>query len=647
MKNQWGETGLFIVSWLAIECIFRGLASLTWSVVSSLRILLFTLSTSLTVCLLVFFLPQRIQRSLKILILVGVSILGFSQLSYNHYLNAYYSFNLLFTMGSRVEDYAGDFSQYFMIRNFAIFIPVLIYLLSTRFLDVQTKKPSFISWVMVWVLCIVFHLMSIQSLTWKSQTQLPMSLSELYQNPYSIEASLSQFGMTRFEIRDLVYTLSGNENVGPEEPIVILEPEPIVVKEPSLERVFDDTAWIEAMNQETNEDIKQIDAYLMSRKISPKNEMTGIFKDKNLILIMVEAFDYMAIDETLTPTLYRMSQEGYFFNHFFSPQYSCATGESEFIALTSLVPRSGICSPNTYTNNSYPTSLFNLFNQAGYTSTSFHSYSDKFYERTELHLALGSTQFYNNDDLAIKVLKGWPSDVNLMEEAIPIFTQDKPFFSFIITASTHFPYDVESTLGNRYIDTIQDVYPDLPMNVMRYKSKAMDLDKALETLISQLETQGILYDTVLVLFGDHFPLKTDKQDLLDYGNPNHDRNRGFNINTLPMMIYNTQIQGQVISEVGSTFDLTPTLANLFDLEFDPRLYFGVDLFDENQKAIVTYPSLSWNTDEGFYSVSSGKFTPFDSSNTLTEEEIERINLEVKQNSDVSYRIMKDDYYKYR
>ena len=277
--------------------------------------------------------------------------------------------------------------------------------------------------------------------------------------------------------------------------------------------------------------------------------------------------------------MYKLTQDGFFFDHFFSPQYSCATGESEFIGLTALIPRTGICSPNTYTDNTYKTSIFNLFNNAGYFSSSYHNYSDKFYQRTELHPNLGSTKFYNNDDLDIKTLKGWPSDVNLMEEAFKIYGTKEKFFSYIITSSTHFPYDIDSTLGNRYLDQITALYPDLPMNVKRYKSKAMELDKAIETLINLLEKQGILADTVIILYGDHFPLKTDKQVFLDYGDPYHNRAQGFNVNMLPMIIYNSEVQGQQISTISSTLDLVPTIANLFDLDFDNQTKFRYFISD--------------------------------------------------------------------
>ena len=91
----------------------------------------------------------------------------------------------------------------------------------------------------------------------------------------------------------------------------------------------------------------------------------------------------------------------------------------------------------------------------------------------------------------------------------------------------------------------------------------------------------------------------------------------------------------------------PTIANLFDLDFDPRLYFGVDMFDHNQDRVVPYASLSWNNSYGAYSASSAKFFPFDKNNTLTSEEIVRISKIIKQNSDISYRMLKYDYFSYR
>jgi phosphoglycerol transferase MdoB-like AlkP superfamily enzyme len=149
------------------------------------------------------------------------------------------------------------------------------------------------------------------------------------------------------------------------------------------------------------------------------------------------------------------------------------------------------------------------------------------------------------------------------------------------------------------------------------------------------------------MYGDHFPLKTDKQVFLDYGDPYNERAKGFNINMLPMIIYNSEVKGERLSTISSTFDLVPTIANLFDLDYDPRFYFGVDMFDTNQERVVPYASLSWNNQYGAYSVSNARFSPFDSNNTITNEEIIRISKIVKQNSDISYRILQNNYFSHR
>jgi lipoteichoic acid synthase len=645
-NNQFLFGFLYVLCFIGIELLFRWFNLFNLYDVHVVRIILFSLSISLGIFVVSSLLPKKLKVFVLNFSLYFLAFIALTQVSYRLYMNANYSFRLFFSMASRVDDYANDFARYIKIESMFVFLPAIIFTIISWYqrdsLKLNTKWKSLI---VPTIMVVVLHGFGLWSLNWFNQDTLPIKASELYDNPYIADLSLNQLGLSRFIIRDTRNLIMGTKDS--EEIIEVIPEDIIIISEPSYERIIDDSLWIEKMNNESNETIRGIDEYLMNRTITPKNEYTGIFKDKNLVYIMVEAFDFMAIDEKLTPTLYKLTQDGFYFDHFFSPQYSCATGESEFIGLTSLVPRTGICSPNTYVNNTYNTSIFNLFNNAGYFSSSYHNYSDKFYQRTELHQNLGSTYFYNNDDLDIKTLKGWPSDVNLMEEAFKIYGQSDKFFSYIITSSTHFPYDLDSTLGNRYLDEISSIYPDLPLNVQRYKSKAMELDKSIETLIRLLDEQGILEDTVLILYGDHFPLKTEKQIFLDYGDPYNNRARGFNINILPMIIYNSEVQGDQRSTISSTFDLVPTIANLFDLDYDPRLYFGIDMFDTNQERVVPYASLNWNNQYGSYSVSSAKFFPFDENDTMSSEEIVRISKIIKQNSDISYRILKNDYFSYR
>ena len=54
--------------------------------------------------------------------------------------------------------------------------------------------------------------------------------------------------------------------------------------------------------------------------------------------------------------------ESYYFENNYSPRNSCATGNNEFSAMTSLYSIYNNCTSNLYVNNTYPESIFNLFN---------------------------------------------------------------------------------------------------------------------------------------------------------------------------------------------------------------------------------------------------------------------------------------------
>ena len=131
------------------------------------------------------------------------------------------------------------------------------------------------------------------------------------------------------------------------------------------------------MEAEEDPDIKEIDRYLLSRDMTDYNDRTGMFQDYSVVYIMIEAFDYMAIDPILTPTITMMKENGWDFSRHYTPKFSCATGESEFVSEISLVPRSDVCTPNQYADNTWNNSIFSLFEHAGYYSSAYHKDEQK------------------------------------------------------------------------------------------------------------------------------------------------------------------------------------------------------------------------------------------------------------------------------
>ena len=62
-----------------------------------------------------------------------------------------------------------------------------------------------------------------------------------------------------------------------------------------------------------DQEVSELLTYLDKQPMSVRNEYTGIFKDYNLIYICAESFSSLAVDETVTPTLYKMANNGIVF----------------------------------------------------------------------------------------------------------------------------------------------------------------------------------------------------------------------------------------------------------------------------------------------------------------------------------------------
>ncbi|HCW73733.1 MAG TPA: phosphoglycerol transferase, partial [Clostridiaceae bacterium] len=80
-----------------------------------------------------------------------------------------------------------------------------------------------------------------------------------------------------------------------------------------------DIDYEKIIGETTNENLKNMHIYYSSRKPSKENEYTGKFEGYNLILITAEGYSHYAVDENVTPTLYKMTQEGFNFTNFYNP----------------------------------------------------------------------------------------------------------------------------------------------------------------------------------------------------------------------------------------------------------------------------------------------------------------------------------------
>ena len=624
-------------NFILIETFFRLLSFPSLFGLSFFRIELFTLSISIVLSVICSIFGNHVGKFLVNLFCWAFAVYAITQLQFMNFYGSYMSVKASFDGAGRISEFVGQFiSLIDPIYYLALIPPLITTLLSYRIEYTEGKNmlPAAVALIAVVILELAGHF-----------TLVNTPYASLYNYPRFIDRSIREFGLSRFLIQDFRSIHSDETTLlVPEssaDPVESSETSESAESEDTRRNHISDASWEEIMNADDNADRKKIDQYLMSRTMTEYNDHTGMFQDYNVVYVMIEAFDYMAIDPQLTPTLYKMKEEGWDFTHHYTPKFSCATGESEFVSEISLVPMSDVCTPNQWATNDWQNSIFNLFEHAGYYTSAYHNWIDEYYDRRILYSHSGCEAYLNYDDLNYTRLWGWQSDLEMMELTIPYWINQDRFFSLYVTTSTHFPYDQGSELGNRYLNEVSAVHPDYPLLVQRYISKAIELDKSMEYLLKQLEDAGKLDHTLIVLFADHHPLETPLQILADYGGQEADRLNGFDEDRTPMIFYTPSMTPTKQDRINSTFDILPTVANLIGLDYEPRIYVGHDYFDPESKLVI-FPNGSWITENGSYYASDDTHD-----DTLSEEEIESRNLEVQNLFTISRMIYDSDYFHFR
>ena len=473
---------------------------------------------------------------------------------------------------------------------------------------------------------------------------------EQYTYPTFQERAVREYGIERFLLRDIATIFTEKE--------ATLQEEQQYTKVDSTRKI-DDAKWQELSDADDNETRKKVDSYLMNQNIEGYNEKTGLLDGKSLIYVMIEAYDYIGMDKVLTPTLYKMMTQGWNFSHHYTPKFDTGTSDSEIISETSLVPRRDTNVYAEFADNTWTNSIFSLFNAAGYSTHAYHNWSDEFYPRKEMMKSLGCEDYEDWTDFKKEygediTIPGWQSDYDLFRFTTDKFINEDKFMTMYITSSTHFPYNTNwDVLGNKYLDEINKVHPDYPEDVKHYISKAMELDKGMEYLLETLEEAGKLDNTAIVFFADHHPLNMDLNYLydctpaIDDDGTTIDRSEGMNEFRSPLVIYCPSILGdETFTDVTSTYDILPTVLNLYNLNYDPRFYLGTDYFSQ-QESIVYFPDGDWTTNKGTYYAATNEFVPADESVSVDDSYITNNTARVNNAFNISLMIYQTDYFKYR
>lgn len=617
----------FIVA-VCTELLFRLFSFSTVFDMGLIRITIFSAAYALFAACVCSLLPLQAGKILSFLLNWFLPVYAVFQLGYNGLMGHYISLKSA-EQGTKVSEYVEPFLNCLKPEYFLLFAAPLM----TGFLTLKAKAEKEGQRLGVAAFLVFALLVNTVGVV----TVHAAALDSLYNDPTYIAKGFQEFGLGRYLLRDMTSGLRSGREIRIEE-----SSEPSLPEEDPQIRKIDDTKWLAARDSEEDETIRTIDSYLLNRPSTNYNEMTGIFEGKNFIYLLVESLDYMAFDEELTPTLCKLMNEGWNFSNHYTPRYTCTTGDTGFITEVSLIPDITICTENDFMDNAWPSGIFQQFVNSGYTTSAFHNWWDQYYERRTYYANEGCQVYQNYDDLPMHTLTGWQSDLELMELAVPQFINQDKFMSAIITSAMHYPYEKYSDLGTRYLSEINEVHPDYPDGVKSYLSKCMDFDAAMEYLLDELEKAGKLEDTVIMFFNDHHPFELDEQTIADYSFTEFDRMENLNIDRGQFIVYNAGQSPKKLTGVSSSFDILPTMLNLFNIQYDPRLYMGSDYFSRKEK-VVYMPEGDWITNQGIYFMETGEFK----GREPEQGYVEAITRENQNMLNISKMIYRSDYFKNR
>ncbi len=476
-----------------------------------------------------------------------------------------------------------------------------------------------------------------------------MSLRFIYLQAAVPELEVQNFGMltqNQLELRRVLFGITPeDQSLRKGQALHLYRPasEPVEVESaeyPSADYHILDIDFDRLIAEETDEDLLQMHTYFSQQVPTAKNEWTGYFQGKNLIWIVAEGFCTLAMDPERTPVLYEMAHSGFVFDHFYTPLWGVSTSDGEYTTTTGLIPKSGVWSYSQSAGNYMPFGFGNQFSQLGYRTMAFHDYLYTYYDRDKSFPNMGYEYYALGHGLELEEI--WPpSDLEMMEEIVPMFVDEEQFMVYCLTVSGHLNYTYEeNAMSRRHWDEVAGLpYSEGPK---AYLACQMELELAMESLLIQLEEAGRLDDTVIVLSGDHYPYGLTDEEYSELLGRQVDPNFEIFQNTL--ILWNAQMEEPVrVEKLCSSLDVMPTLANLFGLEYDSRLMAGRDILSD-EPGLVIFSNYSFLTEEGAYNSVLDEFRSWDGS-PPDEAYVQSQIAEVQNRVAYSAMILDHDYYR--
>ena len=298
---------------------------------------------------------KTVNQVLSLILSWLISLVFVVEMIAKKILQSYYP---LSTLGTAADNKLTDYADVIASAVWRSAPIIVVFFLPALFLTVFGRRLlgfERYDWKLSGVLAagmVIFHLMALGMvhLPWGGD----MTPGKLYKMDTNADDQVEQLGlltMFRLDVKHMIVpvksdldsdfsTIGGlgdDSSSGDGSGDTSEEPGPVIDTSPNVMDV-DLSALAEGT---TNKDIQWLCNYFNSVTPTKKNEYTGMFEGYNVIFFTLEGFSGYVIDPELTPTLYKLTHEGFVFNNFYTALHYTSTSNGECQNLLGLYPKNG------------------------------------------------------------------------------------------------------------------------------------------------------------------------------------------------------------------------------------------------------------------------------------------------------------------
>lgn len=411
------------------------------------------------------------------------------------------------------------------------------------------------------------------------------------------------------------------------------------------------------------------------------NKYTNIFKGKNVLVLHAESMQNFVLNTSfngidVAPNLKRLASEGLYFSNFYAQESVGTSSDSEFTFNTSLMPASSGTVFVSYWDREYVT-IPKLLKEQGYYTFSMHGNNGTFWNRVNAHKSLGYDHYYYyTKDFNIDETIGLGlADKSFFRQAVPIISSikeaNKNFYGVLIMLTNHTPfsdivnysdYEVNYKYTKYNEETGMEEEKVAPYmegtKLGNYFKSVHYADEAIGQLVDDLDKNGLLDDTVLVIYGDH-DAKLKKSEYVRFYNYDYETDSikskddptyvdvdyySYELNRkVPFIIWTKDHKyNEEVTKVMGMYDVLPTLGNMLGISSPYAL--GHDIFSTDENVVV-FPDGNWLTDKMYYSQSKGEGKLLNQDDTVSVDYINKYSKIADEDISVSDSIIVYDLIK--